>query len=350
MIDLESLLGELSAEKPCGDNLEYDPAYLDLLEKAKGTPEVVKGQEVLEPARDPDWTMVHERSLELLGRTKDIQIALYLGASLVKIEGLTGFRDGLALIRGMLERFWEHVHPQLDPDDPDPMSRRNLLIALSPQSGHGIDQSPLRFQQRLKDAPLFRMPQRVFCYNDVLAAREAMAEGGPKMSDIEAAFATAPADQLEAAANAIEESSGHLKAIQNVFTEKAGVDASPDLDGTLSLLREIGGFVGKYRASAAAPAAADEAAALQPGAPARAAAAATAISGEITSPEDVLRVLDKICRYYEINEPSSPVPLLLQRAKRLVSRNFMDIIKDLTPDALKQIEFLSGAGAASADQ
>jgi type VI secretion system protein ImpA len=53
-------------------------------------------------------------------------------------------------------------------------------------------------------------------------------------------------------------------------------------------------------------------------------------------------VLDKICLYYERYEPSSPIPLLLQRSKRLVSANFMDIVRDLAPDGLSQVENLRG--------
>ena len=63
---------------------------------------------------------------------------------------------------------------------------------------------------------------------------------------------------------------------------------------------------------------------------------------EINSREDVIRVLDKICQYYQRFEPSSPIPMLLQRSKRLVSADFMDIVRDLAPDALAQVENLRG--------
>jgi type VI secretion system protein ImpA len=56
----------------------------------------------------------------------------------------------------------------------------------------------------------------------------------------------------------------------------------------------------------------------------------------------VIRVLDKICDYYQQCEPSSPVPLLLNRARKLVRKNFMEIIQDLTPEAIHQIEIISG--------
>ena len=49
------------------------------------------------------------------------------------------------------------------------------------------------------------------------------------------------------------------------------------------------------------------------------------------------RAIDAICAYYATQEPSSPVPALLVRAKDLVGKPFLDILKVLTPDATPQI-------------
>ena len=70
--------------------------------------------------------------------------------------------------------------------------------------------------------------------------------------------------------------------------------------------------------------------------------AARPIAGEIGSREDVIRVLDKICDYYARHEPSSPLPILLQRAKRLVSKTFVEIIRDLAPGGASEVETLAG--------
>jgi type VI secretion system protein ImpA len=66
------------------------------------------------------------------------------------------------------------------------------------------------------------------------------------------------------------------------------------------------------------------------------------VGGRITSRDDVVRMLDRICEYYERNEPSSPVPLLLRRAKRLVSKDFMEIMRELVPDGVAQAEKIRG--------
>jgi type VI secretion system protein ImpA len=54
----------------------------------------------------------------------------------------------------------------------------------------------------------------------------------------------------------------------------------------------------------------------------------------------VIRLLDKICKYYEHFEPGSPVPLLLKRARQLVEKNFIEIIQDLAPDSAGKIKSL----------
>jgi type VI secretion system protein ImpA len=66
------------------------------------------------------------------------------------------------------------------------------------------------------------------------------------------------------------------------------------------------------------------------------------MSGQILSRADVIRAIDGICDYYQRIEPSSPVPMLLLRAKRLVDKDFMSIIRDLTPSGISEAEVLGG--------
>jgi type VI secretion system protein ImpA len=65
-------------------------------------------------------------------------------------------------------------------------------------------------------------------------------------------------------------------------------------------------------------------------------------TGEIRSREDVLKMLRKICEYYVQAEPSSPVPLVLKRAARLAEMDFMQIVKDMSPEAVAQIQKITG--------
>ncbi len=65
-------------------------------------------------------------------------------------------------------------------------------------------------------------------------------------------------------------------------------------------------------------------------------------AGTIGSREDANRALERVCEWIERNEPSNPAPLLIRRAQRLMSKSFIDIIRDLAPDGLRQVEKLAG--------
>ena len=43
---------------------------------------------------------------------------------------------------------------------------------------------------------------------------------------------------------------------------------------------------------------------------------------------------------------TNPAPLLIRRSQRLMSKNFIDIIRDLVPDGLNQIEKLAGTSGS----
>ncbi|MHC4087924.1 MAG: type VI secretion system ImpA family N-terminal domain-containing protein [Planctomycetota bacterium] len=76
----------------------------------------------------------------------------------MKTEGLAGLCDGLAVLRGLLERFWDNLYPQLDPDDNnDPLERINILQSLSPATVSAQD--PMKFKQRLAEVSLCNSAQ-----------------------------------------------------------------------------------------------------------------------------------------------------------------------------------------------
>jgi len=71
-------------------------------------------------------------------------------------------------------------------------------------------------------------------------------------------------------------------------------------------------------------------------------AAGSVAVGEIASRQDAIRAIDAIAAFFRKNEPSSPIPLLLDRAKRLVSKSFLEVLEDIAPDSLTQVRQLGG--------
>ncbi len=130
--DVDALLTEISPESPCGEDLSYEVPFLELEGLVQGTAETQVGDHIQE-SQEPDWDKVYRRSLELLERSKDLRLILFLTLSALCKNGLLGFCAGLALLRGVIEQYWDHVYPQLDPDDNnDPLERMNIISALSP--------------------------------------------------------------------------------------------------------------------------------------------------------------------------------------------------------------------------
>jgi type VI secretion system protein ImpA len=134
--DLEHLLAPLAADAPCGPDLEYDPGFQAMLEAAAGKPERQYGDKVY-PAEPPDWPLVHEQASQLATRTRDLRVAVWMARSGCRLRGLAGAVAGLQLVHGLVERYWESVHPALDAsENNDPTARVNVLMALSdPDAG-----------------------------------------------------------------------------------------------------------------------------------------------------------------------------------------------------------------------
>jgi len=49
-----------------------------------------------------------------------------------------------------------------------------------------------------------------------------------------------------------------------------------------------------------------------------------------------------VCSFLEHTEPSNPAPLFIRRAQRLIKKSFLEIVRDLMPDSLSQLEKLAG--------
>jgi len=342
-IDIEGLLGEVSTEPPCGPDLRYDPAYLELEEMLQARPEEEKGE--------PNWGKARERCVELLGQTKDLRVALYLALALLKSEGIAGMRDGLGVLRGLLERFWDDVHPQLDPDDNnDPLERLNIIGSLSLPPGSFQD--PMMFNQRLREVPLCNSRRLGhFSLRDILIAKGELtlpddAEAPkPEMSVIDAAFEDTSTEELKGLAEAAEEAIEHVRGIEAGLGAHVEAGRVPDLDDYQQVLTDIQkcmqGYLAKRGLAPSEGAGAGEG---------KETGGQKPPLGEIRSPRDVLSALEKVCQYYERHEPSSPVPLLVRRAQRLVSKNFLEIVRDLSPEATRQIESIGGIKGGSSTE
>ncbi|MCC6661573.1 MAG: type VI secretion system protein TssA [Phycisphaerales bacterium] len=344
-INVDALLKEISAEEPCGPALNYDPAYLELESAIKGKPEQVMGDTII-PAEEPDWKDVRSRASELAAKTRDLRVILYLTVAATKLDGLPGLRDGLAVLKGAIEKYWDKVHPQMDPSDNDPMERTNIIAAFAvPPETFG---DTLAVQRRVMEAPLAASAQLGrFGLRDIkMAAGEIQAPSGikpPDMALVEGAFKDTKTEDLQASLEAGQAAADLAAGLDAVLTEKAGSGNAPDLSRFLALLKEVLAALQTQLAKRGIGQAPGSDGAQGGGS----GGAGGALSGQIMSSHEVLLALDMVCRYYEHSEVSSPVPLLVKGAQRLVSQNFMEIAKVLTPDTIDRLKDIAGIKEAS---
>src|SRR5215470_140840 len=112
MLDVGTVLAETRELPPCGPNLEHALPFFELEEAARGKPEQRLGDAV-KPAEDPNWPKVMELAQDLLARSKDLRVAVHLTRALARTQGVPGLASGLALIHGLLDRYWDGVYPLL---------------------------------------------------------------------------------------------------------------------------------------------------------------------------------------------------------------------------------------------
>ena len=340
-VDVNKLLKEVSPEAPAGEDLEYDNTFIELQLAVQGKPEEYSGKTIIKAAEPPNWREVRKLATELLGRSKDLRIGINMVQALVNLEGFLGLADGLSLLRGLLERYWDNVHPQLDPDDDnDPTMRINILASL-------VDRTAMLNVIRHTTLVNSRAIGRFSLHDISLAKGGEEAKGKdqtvPDKASIGAAFMDADIDELQATADAVTRCSGDLAAIDAILTEKVGASQAPDLSALAAMFKEAQSLMNEHlpQRVAGGTGTPGEETGMQEQVTA-AVINRPAVSGEINSREDAVRMMDKISNYFERNEPSSPIPLLMQRAKRLVSMSFMDILADIAPEGLKQAKNIGG--------
>lgn len=325
--DPQALAAALPGDAPCGPDLEYDPSFLAMQQAGQGKPETQYG-DMIQPAQEPDWPVVMREALGLATRTRDLRVATWLARAGARLEGLPGAVRGLRLCHALLESQWSGVHPRLDESEGnDPTARVSAILPLAhPEAGL----ADLRAATLTGKRTALAVRQIELASG---AVEPAAGESVPSEVGVRQGVAEALAEMPELA--------GHMEAAHAAVTGIAGVleknleaSQTPDLGALRKLLQRVAETAREASGSGADAAAGDAGAA--------GAGAAARMPGGIASREDASRMLGRVCEWIEKNEPSHPAPLLIRRAQRLLSMDFLEIIKDIAPDGLGQIERLAG--------
>lgn len=324
VLSVEELLMPLSEDQACGPDLAYDAAFMALETAALGTPERQSGETVV-AAEPPNWPQVYDATLALAGRTRDLRLAVLLARAGARTQGLAGYAAGLSLVDQLLDKYWDAVHPHLDGDDAT--MRLNVLATLCSHAS-GLADLRASYLVAVGHPLTVRLIELALTNAEPLPGetRPTPAGIGKGLQDAAAADAALP-DRLKlvhAAAMSIERS----------VSQRVGI-AGPDLKPLLNITHALSQAAAAAQGATvtALPALETSGTAIEQG---------VSAPGTIRTREDVVRMLGSICDWMERHEPSNPAPLLIRRAQRLMSKSFLDLVRDLAPEGLAQLERIAG--------
>lgn len=330
-LNVEQLLAPLGDDSPCGDDLEYDPAFIALEEATRGKAEQQFGDTVI-AAQEPDWRDVQEQALAVAQRTRDLRVAVLLARSGARQHGLAGYVNALQLTAGLLELHWDRVYPQLDADDNnDPTMRLNALAPL-------VDGAAGLADLRAAAIGTGRMPLTVRQIE--LASGKVDAHGDESVPSQDAIVQVIRdlAAQNAGVIDLLKQPLEAVRRIEAVIDEKVG-SQGPDLKPLQTLARWLANAAAQAEAGGAADATDESGDSAD--APTGGGQRSQAV-GALRTRDDVMRTLDSVCKWIEQNEPTNPAPLLIRRAQRLMGKSFLEIIRDLAPEGLDQVEKIAG--------
>ena len=334
-MDLAALLQSHGEDKPSGDDLEYDPFFTELEIAAQPGEERQVGDEIIS-AEEPDYKEVAVKAMDIMERSHDLRAAVFMGEAQLRLNGFLGFAMVTNYIAQCLENHWDTCHPQLDADDDDdPTMRVNAILALADSDRilRGVRRAPLSKSRMFGSLSL-----RDIAVAEGEATPSSDMESIPEAAQVAAAFQDTDEEELRKISDAVSQALADVQAISAMFDDKTP-GQGPDLD---PLIKDLKKAAGKLSGALGEPESEEDDADGQASNVPLGGASMGGGGGSITSQADVQNTLDRIIDYYERYEPSSPLPLLLVRAKKLVGADFLTIVKDMAPHGIENVNLIGG--------
>lgn len=325
---LDKMLAPLPGPSACGPWLRYDP-QVTLIQRAREAddPSLPMG-DWERPLKQADWQEVETLCIHFLEkRSKDLQIACWLLEAALHRHETPGLQAGIELLHGLLERYWDSLHPLIEAGDSDarvaslvwlnetlPRSLR-LCVTLLPLPGR----HPARLTQEdweaqgkseLGDAPAQDDPEK-------LPSRTTL---------LKLAGEPANLSHLYKLREALDLSTRAWKQLDRLVTDKLGKDA-PSISKVSDALEQL--IHSCTRLIAGRPLNEGSAAASSDRQPSDASTtpanmtefplaspfpSTTSMENALQSREAAYQALEQIAHYLQTVEPHSPTPYLIQRA------------------------------------
>lgn len=113
--DLELLLSPIPGDTPAGQDLRYEGTF-DRIKDARFDEDDNLSRGIWErPLKRADWNEVAGIAEEaVVSRSKDLQICAWLMEAWIHLHGFEGAREGLRLLQGVCDRYWDSMYPSAE--------------------------------------------------------------------------------------------------------------------------------------------------------------------------------------------------------------------------------------------
>jgi type VI secretion system protein ImpA len=320
-MDVDALVHSLGEGAPCGTDLE-DTQQMAAIDAFR-----VFGRATPLNA-DTDWRAINDAALEALAASRDIRLLAHLAVAKLRLNGIEPFVDTLGVAARWLDDYFDDVFPRIDDDA---VLRKNALNCFADRMAvvDALRRVPLVSNRQLGSFSL----RHVAIAAGQQAPDEEETGSAPTEALINGAFSAAPQGDLGQLVASIDAGLSALKTIESAMVAKQGVQAAPDTRALSEVMERMRDIVAKHVRVPAAEVADRSAVGATPDG---------GVPGQIRSREDAMRSLDAVAEFFRRSEPSSPVPMFVERAKRLISRNFLEVLAELAPDSLAEVKKVGG--------
>lgn len=339
-MQFDGIYQQLSAEESAGNaEITSEPAFMELQVALQGKAGSQMGDAVI-AAQPPDFKSALKICTELLVQSKHTALLVALTKASTGVHGFQGLADAMELLQKIFSERWTGIHPEEDKDDPDDpwWERINLLRELTDNP---------KTVEHLYELKLVEVRHiGVYSKRDVDIAngrRDASDEEKERCNAnlIRGAFSECNEEELRKTDSSLKQAIEGCDALDKVLSTEIGSDA-PSFELIKKQLTECHQVLHEYAAGKLTDPEPQAEVADESVVPAESSAADSSgqsaqtlqvvvNSTAFADRDSVAAAFDDVMRFYQEFEPSSPVPILLFKARQMVYKNFFDILRELAP-------------------
>ena len=237
----DDLLNPIPGDNPGGTNLRYAPVFDKIKEARRQDDDAPQGEWQRE-RKVADYKQVIKLAGDALAtQSKDLQLAAWLTEAHLHQEGFSGLKQGLDLLRGLMENFWDAMYPEIEDGDLE------LRSAPIEWAGTRLD-DPLRKARltrggfsywKFKESRAVGSEEEAAQSDSKRAAREAaVADGKVTLEEFDKDSAATPTAQYEAWMADLDGSLASIESLGTLCDEKFG-NYAPSFTPLKTALEEV---------------------------------------------------------------------------------------------------------------